>query len=92
MNGYSEFFYEDGNLLIHVEYYGGTVRHYFDYIVDGNETSELINKLGLKGGTDLVKFLTAKFSQGNGVLEFLKENGAEGKVSGKGYEDASSDV
>ena len=91
MDGYTEFFIENNRLLIHIEYYGGTARHYIDALLSETDT-EKIADLFSAGKNDLIKKLTARLSLGNAVLDFLKENGINGEVVGKWFEDGASDV
>ncbi len=91
MDGYTEFFIENNRLLIHIEYYGGTARHYIDVLLSETDTEKTADLFSAEKN-DLIKKLTARFSLGNAVLDFLKENGINGEVVGKGFEDGASDV
>lgn len=92
MDGYSEFFIENGELVAHVELYAGNAVHSYDYRVDREQTDFLAMKLNVDNEEDLVKVLTAKFSVGNGVIGFFEKNGITGIVENKEYADTSSDV
>ena len=92
MNGYTEFFIENNRLLINIEYYGGTARHFVDYALSETDTKTTAELLESNDETALIKRLTARFSIGNAVLDFLRENGINGKIVKQGFEDGASDV
>ena len=92
MEGYSEFFNDNGELVVHVELYAGNAVHSYDYRVDEVQTKRLAEQTNVDGVEGLLRLLTARFSVGNGVIAFFEENGIKGKVENKEYADTSSDV
>ena len=88
MYAFTEFYEEDGELLFRVECYMGVAKHYTEYKIDRENVRKLKNVLG----EDAVKTLTKRFSASHTVTDHFRELGVEYVLTGKGYEDTSSDV
>ena len=86
MEGFTTFFTQGGKTYFRVECYIGNAMHFTEYVVEDERALR-----DLVGDTP-VKTLTERFSEGNGVLAFLKENGVAYKDIYKGFADTSSDV
>ena len=90
MNGYTEFYWNNGELIVHTECYHQTTRHYTDCKLSKENVEKLALALDIK--EDVVKFLTKRYSAGIGILEVLKRQAIPYEVIGRGYEDTSTDV
>ena len=90
MNGYTEFYLANGELIIHTECYNVNARHYAEYKLSEDATRQLASALATDD--EIVRYLTKKYSNGIGIMDALRENGIPYEVIGRGYEDTSTDV
>lgn len=84
------FDFPDENLTFHAEYCTERAVHTLDGVVPDLFALYAATDASDKEG--VLKFLTARFSSGNGFFEFLKERGIAFVPTGKSYADTSSDV
>ena len=84
------FDFQDENLTFHAEYCTERAVHTLDGVVP--DVPKLYAATGASDKEDLLKFLTVRYSSGNGFFDFLKEHGIAFVPTEKSYADTSSDV
>ena len=84
------FDFQDEYLTFHAEYCTERAVHTLDGVV--SDLPALCAAANVSDKGNLLKFLTVRFSSGNGFFDFLKENGIAFIPTEKSYADTSSDV